>query len=44
VDSLDFPDPLEGYTALRSNYSRPGPLDTGRLAAYYIVNRYIDNG
>ena len=23
---------------------RPGPLDTSRLAAYYIVNRYIDNG
>jgi hypothetical protein len=22
----------------------PDPLDTGRLAAYYIVNRYIDNG
>jgi len=23
---------------------RLAPLDTGRLAAYYIVGRYIDNG
>jgi hypothetical protein len=28
----------------RSRQTRSAPLDTGRLAAYYIVSRYIDNG
>jgi hypothetical protein len=39
-----IPEGVFPTTQHAASATRPGPLDTGRLAAYYIVNRYIDNG